>query len=71
MGKTKVGKSFAEGKSLLWARMDAWEARKFVALVKDVEECGMEDGWGLSHNSGFDFESAGRNPNLGKRGDWN
>ena len=55
--KTKAAIKFSETKPLLWARMDAWEAGRFVALVKDVEECGMEDGWGLSHNSDFDLES--------------
>ena len=44
-------------------RMDAWEAGQFVALVKDMEKCGMEDGWGLSHSSEFDLESAGRRYN--------
>ena len=34
-----------------------------MALVKDMEECGMEDGWGLSHSSEFDLESAGRRYN--------
>ena len=43
--------------------MDAWDAGKFVALVKDVEECGMEDGWGLSHNSDFDLKLASRRYN--------
>ena len=57
--KTRVAENFAETKILLWMRMDVWEAGRFWALVKDVEECGMEDGWGLSHNSDFDLESAG------------
>ena len=61
--KTKDAKRFAETKPLLWQTMDAWDARKFVALVKDVEECGMEDGWGLSHNSDFDLELASRRYN--------
>ena len=61
--KTKAAKTNSETKPLLWARMDAWEAGRFVAMVKDVEECGMEDGWGLSHNSDFYLESAGRRYN--------
>ena len=36
--KTKVAGNFSETKTSLWARMDAWEARQYVALFKDVEE---------------------------------
>ena len=63
LSKTKVVVKFAETKTLVWSRLDAWEAGKFVALVKDVEESTMEDDWGLSHNSDFYLESTGRRYN--------
>ena len=61
--KRKNAVKFHETKPLIWARMDAWEAGRLVALVKDVEEGAMEDGWGLAHDSEFDLESTGRRYN--------
>ena len=58
--KCKNAVKFAETKPLIWMRFDAWEVGQFVALVKYVKECAMEDGWGLGHNSVFDLESAGQ-----------
>ena len=34
--KTKDAKRFDETKPLIWQRMDAWDAGRFVALIKDV-----------------------------------
>ncbi len=35
----------SEVKTLVWSRMDAWEASRYCAFVKKVEECAMEDGF--------------------------
>ena len=61
--KWKNAVKFSETKLLIWSRLDTWEAGRFLALVKDVKECAMEDGWGLGHNSEFDLEYAGRRYN--------
>jgi hypothetical protein len=34
-------KTMSEVKTLVWSRMDAWEAGRYCALVKEVEECSM------------------------------
>ena len=48
-------------KTLVWSRMDAWEASRYCALVKEVEECAMEDGFPHAHpNRGLELESVGR-----------
>jgi hypothetical protein len=40
-------KRMSEVKTLVWSHMDAWEASCFCALVKEAEECAMEDGFPL------------------------
>jgi len=46
---------------LVWSRMDAWEAGCYCALVKEVEECAMEDGFPHAHtNHSLELESVGR-----------
>ena len=35
----------SEVKTLVWSRMNAWEAGCYCALVKEVEDCAMEDGF--------------------------
>jgi hypothetical protein len=41
--------------------MDAWEASCYCALVKEVEECAMEDGFPRAHpNRSLELESVGR-----------
>jgi hypothetical protein len=42
-------KTMCKVKKLVWSRMDAWEASHFCALVKEVEECAMEDGFPCAH----------------------
>ena len=37
-------------------RLDAWEAGRFIALVKDFEEAAQEDGWG-THDQEFILET--------------
>ncbi len=39
----------SEVKMLVWSCMDAWEASCYCALVKEVEECVMEDGFPHAH----------------------
>jgi hypothetical protein len=46
---------------LHWSRMDAWEASRYCALVKEVEECAMEDGFPHAHTDrSLELESVGR-----------
>ncbi len=48
-------------KTLVWSRMDAWEASHFCALVKEVEECAMEDGFPCARpDCSVELESVGR-----------
>ena len=63
MEKCKNAVIFPETKPLIWSRLDAWEAGRFVALVKDLGERAMEYGWDLGHNSNSDLESAGQHYN--------
>jgi hypothetical protein len=42
-------KTMIKVKMLVWSHMDAWEAICFCALVKEVEECAMEDGFPRAH----------------------
>jgi hypothetical protein len=45
--------------------MDAWEAIRYCALVKEVEECTMEDGFPRAHpNHSLELESVGQRFNL-------
>ena len=54
-------KTMSEVKSLVWSRLDAWEAGRYCALVKEVEECAMEDGFPCTHpNRSLKLESVGR-----------
>ncbi len=47
-------------KTLVWSRMDAWEASHFCALVKKVEECAIEDGFPHAHpDRSLELESVG------------
>ncbi len=51
----------SEVKMLVWSHMDAWEASCFCALVKEVEECAMEDGFPWAHpDRSLKLESVGR-----------
>ena len=38
-------KTISKVKTLVWSCMDAWEASRYCALVKEVDECAMEDGF--------------------------
>jgi hypothetical protein len=41
--------------------MNAWEASCYCVLVKEVEECAMEDGFPQSHpDRGLELESVGQ-----------
>ncbi len=54
-------KTMSEVKTLVWSLMDAWEASCYCALVKEVEECAMEDGFPHAHtNRSLKLESVGR-----------
>ena len=54
-------KTMSEVKFLVWSRMDAWEASHYCALVKEVEECAMEDGFPHAHTDrSLELESVGR-----------
>jgi hypothetical protein len=55
----------SEVKTLVWSSMDAWEASRYCALVKEVEECAMEDGLPCAHpDRSLELESVGRRFNL-------
>ena len=52
-------------KILVWSCLDAWEAGRYCALVKEVEECAMEDGIPRAHSDrSLKLESVGRRFNL-------
>jgi hypothetical protein len=52
-------------KMLVWSRMDAWEASCYCALVKEVEECTMEDVFPHAYpNRSLKLESVGQRLNL-------
>ena len=36
--------------------MDAWEAGRDLALVKEAEEAAQEDAWGTQHNWKFELK---------------
>jgi len=58
-------KTMSEVKTLVGSRMDAWEASCYCALVKEVEECAMEDGFPPAHSDcGLELESVGWRFNL-------
>jgi hypothetical protein len=53
-------KTMSKVKTLVWSRMDAWEAGRYCALVKEVEECAMEDGFPHAHSDhSLELESVG------------
>jgi hypothetical protein len=60
--KVKDVKRFSDVKKLIWGRLDAWEAGKFCALVKGVEEEAAGRGYSMSSRE-FEVESAGRRYN--------
>ena len=43
--------------------MDAWEAGRDLALVKEAEEAAQEDAWGTQHNWKFELEMVVRKCN--------
>jgi hypothetical protein len=43
--RVRSKKTMSKVKTLVWSRMDAWEASRYCPLVKEVEECAMEDGF--------------------------
>jgi len=57
--KVKDVKRFSDVKQLIWARLDQWEAGKYCALVRGVEEETMGRGYANNHCE-FEVESAGR-----------
>jgi hypothetical protein len=59
--RVRSKKTMSEVKTLVWSRMDAWEASRYWALVKEVEECAMEDGFPHAHTDrSLELESVGR-----------
>ena len=55
----------SEVKTLVWSHMDAWEASCLCTLVKEVEECAMEDGFPHARPScSLKLESVGQRFNL-------
>jgi hypothetical protein len=54
-------KTMSEVKTLVWSHMDAWEASGYCTLVKEVEECALEDGFPHAHTDrSLELESVGR-----------
>ena len=43
--RVRSKKTMSEVKTLVWSRMDVWKAGRYCVLVKEVEECAMEDGF--------------------------
>ena len=43
-------KDHERSQTLVWSRIDTWEAGRYCALVKEVEECAMEDGFPRAHS---------------------
>jgi hypothetical protein len=59
--RVRTNKTMSKVKTLVWSRMDAWEASCYCTLVKEVEECAMEDGFPHAHtNRSLELESVGR-----------
>ena len=59
--RVRSKKTMSKVKTLVWSRMDAWEASRYCALVKEVEECAMEDGFPHAHtNHSLELESVGQ-----------
>jgi len=58
--KVKDVKRFSNVKQLIWARLDQWEAGKYCALVRGVEEETMGRGYAMNNHPEFEVESAGR-----------
>ena len=61
--KVKDVKRFSDVKKLIWGRLDEWEAGKFCALVKGIEEEAAERGYSMPTDREFEVESAGRRYN--------
>ena len=61
--KVKDVKRASDIKRLIRDQLDAWEAARYCALVKGVEEEALVCGFGASHNHEFEVESAGRRYN--------
>ena len=59
--KTQNKKSFSETKPLIRRRLEAWKAGHYLALVKDIEEETLEDGWSAPHDWELDLEQGGKN----------
>ena len=57
--KTRVKKTLAETKPPIRGRLEAWKSGHYLALVKDIEETNLEDGWGTAHDREFELEEAG------------
>ena len=51
--KTRGKKTFAETKPLIRGRLEAWKAGHYLALVKDIEEAALENGWSPPHDQEF------------------
>ena len=59
--RVRSKKTMSEVKTLVWSHMDAWEASRYCALVKELEECAMEDGFPPTHsNCSLELESVGQ-----------
>ena len=35
-------------KPLIWKRLECWKAGYYCALVKEVDDAALEDGWGTA-----------------------
>ena len=58
--KTRGKKTFAETKPLIRGRLEAWKVGHYLALLKDIEEAALEDGWSTPHDREFELEEAGK-----------
>ena len=47
-------------KPLISRHLGAWEAGRYVELIKDVKDAAQEDGWGTPHDQEFELASAGQ-----------
>jgi hypothetical protein len=63
--RVRSKKMMSKVKTLVWSRMDACKASRFCTLVKEVEECAMEDGFPCAHpNCSLELEFVGWRFNL-------
>ena len=62
--KKKTIKFMTNIKLRIWKRLECWKAGHYCALVKDVDDAAMEDGWGTARGAPFNVKSVGKKYDL-------